>query len=83
MRNSADSFPKIGYRHLFGRPALEKQGECATRRERIERKAIATLTEGERAYLEACELVEAYPGQLSEIIAGISDTERLTAEVER
>ena len=80
MRNSADSFQRIGYRHLFGRPALEKnRDECATRRERVERKSIAMLNEGERAYLETRDVLDAYPGRTSDVLEAVADHERAAA----
>ena len=79
MQKLDDSFQKIGYCHLFGRPALGKQSKCATRRERVERKSIAMLNEGERAYLETRDVLDAYPGRTSDVLEAVADHERAAA----
>ena len=52
--------------HLFKRPAL-------TRRDILDRRSVAHLSDADRAYLEAYDVLSAFPGCLEAIYAGLAD----------
>ena len=51
---------------LFGRPAL-------TRRQILDRRPVEDRSDADVAYLEAHDLLSAYPGQLQAIYQGLTD----------
>ena len=66
IKSSPPAPPRWRAERLFPKPAL-------SRRDILDRRSVAQLTDGDRAYLEAYNILSVFPGQLEAIYQGLAD----------